>query len=316
MNEHPIESGTNETAAGESVRYSPLGFSFVSLVIIFILYQLVGGGLSLIITGGNFTPENVNTARAITMAAQFLFLLLPTLWLMNRQHRSIASIISWKMPGLTETVLAVIGMVALLQAAEGYTYFQDLIPIPEAIRPFIDKIKEVIDQAYRILVSTSSVGELIWVVAVVAITPAICEEILFRGLIQKNMSLATNPRRGFILTGIIFGLYHFNPFLAVPLIALGVYFSFLRYRSQTIILPMIAHFINNGISTVSVYAYGYDASDVPSFIGASQSMMSVLSSTAMFLFVFIITMVLYVKATERRSAAHSEPPTISGGTME
>ena len=283
----------------EGVRYSPGVFAVMALVIVFVLYQLVGGGISLLITGGSFSPANVNVARAVTLMAQFLLLLLPTLWLIRLQHSKISKAVPWTMPGLVEVFLVIVGMVALLQAAEGYMYFQDMIPLPESIRPIVEKVKEMIDQAYRILVSSSSLSELGWVLAVVAFTPAICEEILFRGLVQKNVSLSTNAVKGFVITGIIFGLYHFNPFLAVPLIALGIYFSFLRYRSRSIIVPMIAHFVNNTISTVGVYVYGYDNSDMPSILSENQSVISVLSTTILFILIFILAMTMYIKITEK-----------------
>lgn len=312
------EIGYNQQATQghpEGVRYSPGLFTLTALLIVFVLYQIVGGGISLLITGGSFSPQNVTVARAATLIAQFLLLLLPTLLLIRLQHTKISNAVPWTMPGLFEVFLVIVGMVALLQVAEGYMYFQDMIPLPESIRPVIDKLKEMIDQAYRILVSSSSLAELGWVLAVVAFTPAICEEILFRGLVQKNISLSTNTTKGFIITGIIFGLYHFNPFLTIPLISLGIYFSFLRYRSRSIIVPMIAHFVNNAISTIGVYVYGYDNSDMPSLLSDNQSVISVLSTTILFILIFIVAMIMYMNITKKKFQDRQEvSPQIGAGS--
>ncbi len=282
----------------DGVRYSPGQFAAVALLIIFVLYQFIGGGLSLLVVGGDFTLRNVNAARIALMAAQFIFLLFPTVWLMKRQHGKIHEIISWRIPSAKEFILAAVGMVALLQIAEGYVYFQDMIPLPENLKPFIEKIKIMIEETYKILVMAHSVPEMIFVVVVAALTPAICEEILFRGLVQKNLSLATNTVKGFIITGVIFGLYHFNPFLAVPLVGLGIYFSFLRHRSQSILLPMAAHFINNALSVIGTYYLGYDESDMPSILTNDSSASLVFGSMMLFTIIFIVTIMMYVRSTE------------------
>ena len=150
------------------------------------------------------------------------------------------------------------------------------------------------------LVQAHSPSELFFVIIVVALTPAICEELLFRGLIQKNLTLATNKKWGFVFTGIIFGLYHVNPFLVVPLVGLGILFGFFMARSETILIPMAAHFINNLVSVIGVY-YESDIKDSPAlsmFNSLSDySATFVLSTTAGFGIIFLITMYFYWQTT-------------------
>lgn len=285
----------------EGVRFSPVGFAVASLVIVFVLYQFVGGGITLLIAGGSITEDSVMLARGATMVAQFLFLLIPTLWLVQRQHGVLSAALSFRKPSMNEIVLSILGMVALLQAAEGYIYFQGKIPLPESIVPFVEQIKKMIEETYRVLVESHSLPELIFVIFVVSVTPAICEEVLFRGLVQKNLSLAVNAKRGAIVTGIIFGLYHFNPFHAVPLIALGIYFSFLQYRSQTLIIPMIAHFVNNAISVIAAYVYGYTSSDIPTLMQGDADMMNdgtVAMTMLLFTVIFGIVVKMYLRSTD------------------
>jgi membrane protease YdiL (CAAX protease family) len=287
----------------EGIRYSPVVFTATSLVIVFILYQFVGGGITLLIAGGSITADSVMLARGATMAAQFLFLLIPTLWLVKRQHGALSAALSFRMPSSSEIVLSILGMVALLQAAEGYIYFQGKIPLPESIVPYVEQIKKMIEETYRVLVEARSVPELIFVIIVVSVTPAICEEVLFRGLVQKNFSLALNAKRGVVVTGIIFGLYHFNPFHAVPLIALGMYFSFLQYRSRTLIIPMIAHFVNNAISVIAAYVYGYSSSDIPTLMQDEAEKINdgtVAMTTLLFLVIFGIVIKMYLRSTDHR----------------
>jgi hypothetical protein len=285
----------------DGTRYAPVRFAIASLAVVFVLYQFVGGGITLLLSGGSISQDNVMLARSSTMIAQFLFLLLPTLWLLRRQHGSLSSVLSFRMPGVSEIVLSILGMIALLQVAEGYIYFQDKIPVPESIVPYIEMMKRMIEETYRVLVEARSLPELLFVIVVVSVTPAICEEVLFRGLVQTNFSMATDARRGVIVTGIVFGLYHFNPFHAVPLIGLGIYFGFLQYRSRTLVIPMIAHFVNNGISVVMAYVYGYTSADTPTLLKGEAGEMNdgaVLMTTLLFLAFFVMLMKFYVRTTD------------------
>lgn len=291
-----------ESKYPEGVKYSPVAFAVISLIGLFFLYQFVGGGITLFIVGGSITVDTVTVARVATMAAQFIFLLLPTLLLVKLQHGVFSRTLKWRIPTAMEIILSFFGMIALLQIAEGYQYFQDKIPVPESVAPFIEMMKKMIEETYRVLVESHSIPELIFVIIVVSLTPAICEEILFRGLVQKNFSLGTTAVRGFVITGIIFGLYHFNPFQVVPLMALGIYFSFLQYRSQTLLVPMIAHFVNNTFSVIAAYVYGFDQSSIPSLLqseGADIPPLTVLGTTGLFILFFIIIIRVYTKITDK-----------------
>ena len=288
------------------VKYSPVAFAVVSLVGLFFLYQFVGGGITLLIIGGDITNDNVIVARIATMVAQFIFLLVPTLILAKMKHGVLSNALRWKVPSAVEIILSILGMIALLQAAEGYIYFQERIPLPKDVVPFVEMIKKMIEETYRVLIEAHSIPELLFVIIVVSLTPAICEETFFRGLVQKNFSLGTNGMRGFFITGIIFGLYHFNPFHAVPLVALGIYFSFLQYRSQTLIIPMIAHFVNNTFSVLAAYIYGFNESDLPSILSGKAdpaSMATVFVTTSIFILIFVVIVRMYIKVTENIPAS-------------
>jgi len=291
------------------LRMNPLGFVVLALAAIFFLYQVVGGGITLLLFGQSVTNDNVQWMRVATMLAQIVFLLIPTLILMRVQHGSIRSSLPGRIPKAAEFVLAAVGVFSLQQVMEGYLFFQDKIPLPESIRPFLETVRKLIEETYTMLVQAHSPSELFFVIIVVALTPAICEELLFRGLIQKNLTLATNKKWGFVFTGIIFGLYHVNPFLIVPLVGLGILFGFFMARSETILIPMVAHFINNLVSVIGVY-YESDIKDSPAlsmFNSLSDySATFVLSTTVGFGIIFLITMYFYWQATSGRDPAGRE----------
>jgi membrane protease YdiL (CAAX protease family) len=82
--------------------------------------------------------------------------------------------------------------------------------------------------------------------------PALSEETMFRGFIQRSFELRYKKYYGAIITAIFFSLYHFNPYGFLPLFVLGAFFGFAAYKSKTLLIPMFLHFLNN-FSAVTLY---------------------------------------------------------------
>lgn len=89
---------------------------------------------------------------------------------------------------------------------------------------------------------------------VVAIVPAIGEELLFRGLLQNFLGRAlSNHHVAIWLSGFIFAAIHMQFFGVFPRMLLGVLFGYLYHWSGNLSLAMIAHFINNGFALTLLY---------------------------------------------------------------
>jgi membrane protease YdiL (CAAX protease family) len=61
-----------------------------------------------------------------------------------------------------------------------------------------------------------------------------------------------------LITAVFFGLYHFNPYALLPLMALGFYFGYAAYKSNSIFVPMSMHFLNNFVAIIFYFIYGDD----------------------------------------------------------
>ena len=85
----------------------------------------------------------------------------------------------------------------------------------------------------------------------VGLLPAIGEEFLFRGVIQKLLRQMTgNAHSAIIITAILFSAIHMQFFGFVPRFLLGAFFGYLLYWSGSIWLPVTAHFVNNGMAVI------------------------------------------------------------------
>ena len=79
-----------------------------------------------------------------------------------------------------------------------------------------------------------------------AVTPAICEEALFRGPILRGLATRLSPLAAAVVTGVLFGLFHFDVWRFLPTGLLGVMLSLIALRARSIIPSMLAHAVNNG----------------------------------------------------------------------
>lgn len=231
----------------------PIVFAVACLAIIFVLYQLVAGTVTFLLVGTAVTRENVTALRLLTMAGQILCILVPTILLARVLAPRAHGVFPWRVPSLPETLFAILGLLFLQQIFQIYLVFQDLIPVPDALEKVLGPFRTMTEQMFKGLVRADSVTELAAVVFVIAIVPAFVEELFFRGLVQSSFAKEMSPLRAAMITGLIFGLYHFNPFAVVPLVGLGCYFGFLRFRSMSVIVPMTAHFLNNGLAVLAAY---------------------------------------------------------------
>ena len=281
----------------ERYNISPVVFAFISLLAVFVLYQVVGGFLTLLLVGGNVTPENVMMQRIFTMIGQILFILVPTLIFARLLDLRFSRVFPWRMPRTGETIFAVLSLLFLQEVMEIYLFFQDRIPLPDGLKKIIDPARQMIEEMFRVLVSAHNIPELMFVILVVAITPAVVEELLFRGLVQSSLERKLAPVRAAVYTGIIFGAFHFNPFSLVPLIILGCFFGILRMRSKSMVIAMTVHFLTNALAVVVTFFQMDDKMVIAATKGDEVNTTAVLAQLFLFSMLFIVSFTSYLRLT-------------------
>jgi uncharacterized protein len=83
----------------------------------------------------------------------------------------------------------------------------------------------------------------------VALVPAVCEEIFFRGMLQKLFNQLTGTYHiGILLTSLVFSLIHFNLPMLVPYLFLSITLGYLYQLTGSIYVNMLFHFVWNGFT--------------------------------------------------------------------
>ncbi len=89
---------------------------------------------------------------------------------------------------------------------------------------------------------------------IIGILPGICEEVFFRGYIFHGFR-KYGKWQAIVITGILFGIFHLDPFRLVPASLLGIWMGYLLLKTDSIFVPMLAHAANNSFSIlVNSYA--------------------------------------------------------------
>lgn len=245
---------------------SPILAGFIGLIGGFILYQFVGGLLTIILIGFDLEAASVPELRLLTMAGQILFILLPALLFAKWFYNDVGKIIRANSTSFKEIGLFSLGIIILTPLMQAYLHIQNHFiyilaensAFVNALKSFFDTMNEMVEKTYGNLLRADSVFEMAFVFFIVAVIPAVSEEVMFRGYVQKSFELKMTPFRAIMITAIFFGLYHFNPYGIVPLILLGVFFGYAAYKTNSIIVPMVLHFLNNFIAVGLFYIIGDD----------------------------------------------------------
>jgi membrane protease YdiL (CAAX protease family) len=116
--------------------------------------------------------------------------------------------------------------------------------------------EDAAEQQTRVLTTFEGSIDLIVALLVIAVIPAIGEELLFRGIIQNQLFRGTrNIHASIWLAAILFSAIHVQFFGFVPRLLLGALFGYLYYWSGNLWFPIVAHFVNNGFSVLAMYFY-------------------------------------------------------------
>lgn len=254
----PLERA-QATPRGQAVRATAAGL--LGLLVAFILFQLfvspiatvaflVAEGVDLSALGSpeaitQMMTENVRPLIMGNSVGQVVGLALVALLLTRLHTRSPRPFLRIRR---TDGMLlggSMVGLVALTPIVQWLGTLNQSIPLPEALRALEQSQMELIE---KVLEGGLGVP---FNLVMLAVVPAICEELLFRGYAQRQFERGIGVVGGVLASGVIFGLYHLRLSQALPLCALGIYLAYLTWRTGSLWPAVLVHFANNAFSVLA-----------------------------------------------------------------
>ena len=104
------------------------------------------------------------------------------------------------------------------------------------------------------LLNVDTIGGLLFNLLIIALIPAIGEELTFRGVIQQSLTRGLkNPHIAIILSAAIFSFIHFQFYGFLPRMFLGMLLGYMFYITGSLWTSIVMHFVNNGTAVVLYY---------------------------------------------------------------
>lgn len=173
-----------------------------------------------------------------------------------------------KPPRFLSILLVIVSMGVWIPAINFIAGLNARLNLPESLNFMEEKIiqlKESYNQLTTLFLDSTTLSDYLVNVAVMAVLPAVGEELLFRGVFQRLLSAWTkNVHWGIILSALLFSFFHFEFYGFLPRFMLGVLFGYLFAWTATIWIPILGHFINNFL-IVSYYNF-FRSADGTSFL--------------------------------------------------
>lgn len=155
-------------------------------------------------------------------------------------------------------LLAAVLIVASLPAMSVLIAWNAKLHLPAALAHWEELARQAEAEAQntiKYLTNFSSPARFGVALLVIAVVPAVAEELFFRGVIQRNLVQWTNSRHvGIWLAAAIFSAIHFQFLGFFPRFVLGLLLGYLYEWSGNILVPMAAHFAQNAFQLVLLYA--------------------------------------------------------------
>ena len=85
---------------------------------------------------------------------------------------------------------------------------------------------------------------------VVAIFAPIFEEWMCRGMVLRGLLTKMKPVWAIVISALFFAVIHANPWQALNAFLIGLLMGYVYYKTGSLILTMIIHFVNNGTSVI------------------------------------------------------------------
>ncbi len=149
-------------------------------------------------------------------------------------------------------------IIVAMPLAQFFYWVNQQIPLPEWMGSMEDSTNDMIQN----LLISNRPYELFFNLLVVAILPAIGEEMVFRGILQRQLERwSRNPHLAIWVAAMIFSAFHLQFEGFIPRLLLGALLGYLLYWTKNLWVPIIAHFFNNALQVLAIYMYQHKWSD-------------------------------------------------------
>jgi sodium transport system permease protein len=171
------------------------------------------------------------------LGAEWLFLFVPAVLFVSLGRFDAVRTLSLTRPRASQLLGGVVLIAGALPVVWLVGWLQSFVlPIPWELLEGLED-----------LMTAQTLDRFLWLVLILAVTPAFCEEIVFRGVLL-GATRSMDPWRMILLNGLVFGAFHLSFQTVVrflPTAMLGALIAWAVWRTGSIWVGTLMHFVNN-----------------------------------------------------------------------
>ena len=158
-------------------------------------------------------------------------------------------------------VMAIVIMICAIPAINLLADLNSRVDLPESL-DFIEKKMRAMEDAATALTAqflqADNFGTLLINIGLLALLPALAEELSFRGTLQQVLG---NKHVAIWVTAFIFSAIHMQFYGFVPRMLMGAMFGYVFVWTGSLWVPIVMHFTNNGLAVLAYYIWGMDGTE-------------------------------------------------------
>lgn len=211
-------------------------------------------------------PQNLGYMKYLQVISHLGMFILPSFvlaWLFSQKTLPYLYLTIWP-----QTSIIILSVLLIFAAVPFINYILELnmqMQLPRALQPLEDWMRGAEANAERMthaFLSVETIGGLLFNVFMIAVIPAIGEELMFRGVLMRIFHRWTRSGHAAVwITAIIFSAIHIQFFGFFPRMILGVLFGYLVLWTGSLWPAIIAHFINNAAAVVFFFLVHHKVTD-------------------------------------------------------
>ncbi len=200
-------------------------------------------------------PQNANISRLLNTLATLIAFLIPAFVFAKIISKQPFSWLGFnKKINAKQLLMVVLITFAGMVLSGSLGMLNQQIPLSKGLLKQAQQLENTYKNAMMNMAHMTNFTDYLLSMLVMALAPAIFEEVLFRGAFQQVfVGWTKNAWAGIIITSILFSAIHFSFFGFLPRIALGLILGLIFFYTNNLWLSILLHFLNNGFVVTQLY---------------------------------------------------------------
>ncbi|MCB9262349.1 MAG: CPBP family intramembrane metalloprotease [Flavobacteriales bacterium] len=147
--------------------------------------------------------------------------------------------------------LSVLLLIAIMPLIAGLLELNSKVSFPADLSEIFREAEDMNNNLYALMLKHNSGIHLVVNFFLMALLPAISEEVFFRGVLMRvSAKMTGNIWSGIAISSFIFALIHLQPYKFLAMFFIAFMFGYLYYRTGSLWIPIVLHTINNSMAII------------------------------------------------------------------